>query len=395
MKKWVVLAAGIVLQLVLGGVYAWSEFTPSLVEEYGFTDGQSAMVFGLTIAVFTLSMVVAGRQLARFGPRLMGSIGAILFGAGYLVASQSGGNFYGVLLGIGVLTGAGIGAGYVCPLTVGMKWFPNNKGLVTGVAVGGFGGGAIVLTNLARYLLQTLNWDVFEVFRLVGFSFGGVALLGALLLSEPTGEETTEGTEAEAGQSIRTHLLSGTFLLLTFGIFAGTFAGLLTIGNLKRIITGSGLSGEVATWAISIFAVGNAAGRVVWGQAHDRLGSRKTVLLSLLVLAISLVPLLFNLPAPVALGTVLLIGAGFGACFVVYASSMVEHFGSHLFPRLYPICFLGYGLAGITGPPVAGWLKTATGSFVPGIGIGVGLVLLALAMLGTRLAGASPASIAE
>src|SRR6056297_3235109 len=124
MKKWIVLAASVVLQLVLGGVYAWSVLGDALETDHGLTKGQTGLIFGVTIAVFTIVMIPAGRLLKKFGPRKLAAFGSILFAAGYLLASFSRGQFPLLVVGIGVLTGAGIGAGYVCPLTVGMKWFP-------------------------------------------------------------------------------------------------------------------------------------------------------------------------------------------------------------------------------------------------------------------------------
>ena len=377
MKRWIVLAAGVVLQLILGGVYAWSAFVPSLTEQYGLSNGQCGLIFGVVIGVFTVAMIPGGRLLRRFGPRIVAGAGAALFAAGYVAASLSGGNFVLLLLSIGVLSGAGIGAGYVCPLTVAMKWFPNNKGLVTGVAVAGFGGGAVVLSFLTQYLLQTAQLDVLRVFRIIGIAFGAVALVAALMLSEPDQSAEQDEVEPELAGGVMPHVLSGRFGYLLLGLFAATFAGLLTVGNLKPILLGAGLTPTATTLGIALFAVGNASGRIIWGQIHDRIGSRRTVVFSLASLGLALMPLLFDLPAVYMLALVTVIGIGFGAAFVVYASSMVEHFGVGLFPHLYPVCFLGYGLAGIIGPAVGGWIKDATGSFAPAIGISVLTVFVA------------------
>jgi OFA family oxalate/formate antiporter-like MFS transporter len=147
----------------------------------------------------------------------------------------------------------------------------------------------------------------------------------------------------------------------------------------------------VATWGISIFAFGNAAGRIIWGQVHDRLGSRPAVLLSLATLGIALLPMTFALPASYLLVAVGLGGLGFGACFVVYASSLVEYFGIHLFPRLYPLCFLGYGLAGLVAPGLAGWIADRTGSFVPALVLSAMIVFLALVFIALSFPREAPA----
>lgn len=386
MKKWVVLVGGIILQAVLGGVYAWSAFVPTLIAQYGLTHRQGGLVFGVTIAVFTVAMVPAGRLLLTFGPRITAGIGAIMFAAGYLIASFSGGRFPVILAGIGCLTGIGIGAGYVCPLTVTMKWFPNNKGLVTGVAVAGFGGGAVLLSALVRFLLAGAQWDVLDAFRLVGVIYGGIALGAALLMSEPD-----RGIHGDVGrrmqtEGLRPHVFSPTFGLLCLGMFAGTFAGLLVVGNLKPILLRSGLDMTLASWGISIFALGNAAGRIIWGRVHDRLGTQPAVLYSLATLGISLLALTLAPPAGYLLVAVGVSGLGFGACFVVYASSLVQHFGIDLFPRLYPLCFLGYGLAGLIAPGLGGWISDRIGSFVPALALSASLVFVALVFIGLGFA---------
>ena len=121
-NRWLILLAGTIIQTILGGIYAWSFFAPELMDTYGLSRGQSGVIFGLCIAVFTVTMIAGGRLLFARGPRLPACLGAALFGAGYLVASASSGNFWLLLVGIGILSGAGIGFGYVCPLTVGMQW---------------------------------------------------------------------------------------------------------------------------------------------------------------------------------------------------------------------------------------------------------------------------------
>jgi len=379
--KWMVLCAGVVMQMILGGIYAWSEFVPLLQNDYGLSKSQSGLIFGATIAMFTLVMIPAGRLLQRAGVRFVAMSGALLFGLGYLGASFSEGSFPLLFICLSGITGAGIGLGYICPLTVSMKWFPDNKGLVTGVSVAGFGGGAVALSALAEHLLTGSGMDVMEVFRIIGLGSGGLALAAALLLREPneaaaSAAETAKDGAARpvgAGSGL---LLSRNFLLICLGMFSGTFAGLLVVGNLKPIALSMGLGSAAATLCISLFALGNAIGRIGWGQVHDRLGTRPSIVLSLAYLGLSLALLLMANSEFVVLAAVLLTGIGFGGCFVVYASSVVELYGVQLFPRLYPVCFLWYGLAALAGPPLGGMFADASGTYTPAIALSAVVVLL-------------------
>ncbi|MEW6711575.1 MAG: MFS transporter [Candidatus Riflebacteria bacterium] len=372
--RWVVLAACVMLQVVLGGIYAWSSFVPALMEKSGFTAGQCGAVFGLTVAVFAVSLIPAGRFLQIYGPRVTAVTGSLLFGAGYVLASYSAENYLQLLLSYALIVGTGTGFGYVCPLTTGMKWFPDNRGLVTGVSVAGFGGGAIVLSLFAGHLTAVHGFGVFEVFRVTGFLFGSLAFFSSLLIVDPENFEQNQQLEKEP---IAAYLLQPSFMLILAGMFAGTFAGLTVVGNLKPMMLEFGLTDELATLAISLFALGNIAGRIGWGQIHDRLGSRLTILGAKALLFVSILGLHTPGSEYLLLAAVVFTGAGFGGCFVIYASTIVEKFGVRLFSRLYPVCFLGYGAAALLGPWAGGWIADIYGSFSGAINLAMATVLLA------------------
>jgi OFA family oxalate/formate antiporter-like MFS transporter len=164
-------------------------------------------------------------------------------------------------------------------------------------------------------------------------------------------------------------------------MFAGTFAGLLIIGNLKPMMLDFGLSEFAATLSISLFALGNIAGRVFWGQVHDRYGSRVTILLAKSFFFVTLLLLHAGESEALLLPATLLIGAGFGGCFVIYASTIVTKFGVRLFTGLYPVCFLGYGLAALIGPGIGGRLADSSGTFSNGINLSLAVVLSAIVLI--------------
>lgn len=383
MTRWIVLIAGVIIQTVLGGVYAWSAFVPSLKQNYGLSNSECGLIFGLIMAIFTLTMLPAGKMLKKFGPKMLAFTGTLLFLIGYTLASFSGGNFIVLLIGLSIISGAGLGIAYVVPLTIGMKWFPNNKGLVTGVSVAGFGLGALLVSFLAEYLLNIAKWDVLEIFRFIGLVFGSVAIISSFFISEPKVSDDLNTSESK--QSLKPYIFSKTFLLYCLGMFSGAFACLLTVSNLKPLALSLGMPATYAAWIISIFALGNATGRVTWGQVHDWLGSKKTIILSLLVLLFSLVPFLFNTPAVLILLMTFIFGMGFGSFTVVYASSIVEIYGVEVFPRLYPLCFLQFGLAAIAGPFIGGWILDVTDSYSYSIILSMAIVFVAFIILNFNL----------
>ena len=364
MKKYIVLISSILIMICLGGVYAWSIFVTPLKAEHGLTTTQTQLVFGFTIAIFAIAMIAAGRLEKRSGPRVTAIIGGVLFTAGYLLASLSKGEPFFIFLGVGILSGAGIGFGYVCALITPIKWFPQKKGLITGLSVAGFGAGAILLSYLVKFLLES-GMPVLNIFHIIGLSYGAVIFLSAILLAVPpdVNREVTS-SRFRSGELLKDRK----FWALSSGLFAGTFAGLLIVGNLKPIGLSLGVGEGIATAAISLLALGNMGGRIFWGHLSDLIGGRRAIVAALSFLA--LVTLLLLAGAGYKVSFMLLalaIGAGFGANFVLFATEVSHIYGVDRLGIIYPYVFLFYGLAGIIGPPIGGLLFDVTQTYISAI----------------------------
>ncbi len=358
-KRLAILPAVVLIQACLGGVYAWSAFVPFLTADDGLSMSRAQFVFGLAILTFTVAMVAAGRLLTRWGPRRVALLGALFFSVGHMITAGAARRFPWLIGGYGLSVGVGIGFGYVAALTSGVRWFPQRKGLVTGVAVAGFGLGGLLLASLAgKWTLA--GWSFQEMFLTIGWAYGAALVLGALFLFRPPGDNTDGIPNAVAG--IR-FAKSRNFRVLASGMFCGTFAGLLVIGLLKPIGLAAGLSPEDTTKAIGGLAAGNVAGRLIWGWLYDRIGYRTIpAALALLCLAIGgMMASRFSSAAFFAAGS--LVGFGFGACFVLYAAQVAETHGVDQVGRLYPFLFLSYGVAGIAGPLAGGLLHDWTGNY--------------------------------
>lgn len=359
MKRWSALIASILMQSCLGMVYAWSTFAPALNREHEITSAQSGLIFGVCIAVFTFSMVFGGIFQQKTGPRKTAAIGGILFLAGYLTGAFSGGNYILMFTGFGVLAGAGIGFAYVCPLATGVKWFPNQKGLITGLTVAGFGLGGVFFAKAGQQMIDA-GLPVLDILHRIGWVVGATVVTAALFLfippvAKPNGLVTPET------QTLRSVLKNRRFRVLFWQIFCGTFGGLLIIGNLKPVGLAGGLTAEAATLAVMLFAVGNAAGRVLWGLWYDRIGSGVITFCMLLLAAGAAVMGLLTSTVPFYVAT-LITAFAFGGCFVLFAARVADEFGTERISEIYPFVFLGYGIAGLAGPPIGGWMLEQSGS---------------------------------
>jgi OFA family oxalate/formate antiporter-like MFS transporter len=347
-KRWLVVGAVVAIQVCLGGVYAWSVFAAGLTAGHGLSNLQAQVIFGCAIASFTVSMVGAGRLEARIGPRIVAAAGGILLAAGYLVGGASQGRFPMLLLGLGVVCGMGTGFGYVACLTSCVRWFPRHKGLVTGISVAGFGGGAMVLTLVAENALES-GMGALELFRRVGLAYGAVVVLASLLLFRAR-------TDADTLRAARMRLpMERAFAALLVGMFCGTFSGLLIVGNLKPLAIALGLEAQAAPVAVLAFSAGNALGRVSWGYISDRTG-RLAIPGSLVFLSVAILPFLLAFAPAVFVAACASAGFGFGACFVVYAARVAEVYGAERVGTVYPWIFLAYGASALAGPPLGGWI---------------------------------------
>jgi OFA family oxalate/formate antiporter-like MFS transporter len=367
------LLGSIIIMICMGGIYAWSIFVPELIKEYGLSSAQTQFIFGFTIAVFTISMIFAGRIEHKLGPRKTALLGSFFFVLGNLIASFSSGNFITLLLGISIFTGIGIGLCYLTCLVTPVKWFPKKKGLITGVSVAGFGLGAVFLTLIVDYFLGK-EILILDILLIVTILYGIILVVASFLLVEK------DLPEKNSHHTKTLHLLqSRQFWALSIGIFAGTFAGLLLLGNLKPLGTWSNLDESLATLSISIFAIGSMIGRVFWGYLSDRISEKKVITLGLLFLAFSCLALAFSKIHPLLfLVNTFALGIGFGANFVVFVKGVSDIYGIEKVGRIYPYVFLFYGIAGVLGPVIGGRLYDIFDSYYFSIFAATGVCLLGI-----------------
>ena len=187
MNRWIVVIGALLIQLALGAIYSWSVFTPVLTGEgFRFTTTQTQMIFSAGLVTFALVMVKAGKLQVDWGPKKVALTGAALLGIGYVMASFVDNSFIGMFITIGIIGGAGIGMAYVVPIAVGMKWFPDKKGLVSGLAVAGFGFGATIWVKLAGSWGNLIaDLGIHQTFFIYGIIFFVMVFIGALTMVNP------------------------------------------------------------------------------------------------------------------------------------------------------------------------------------------------------------------
>ena len=377
MNRWLVVLGAILIQLSLGAIYAWSVFTPPL-KAAGWTNLETQVVFSLGLASFAVVMVWAGRRLSDWGPRKLACTGGVVLGVSYVLAGLFGGtHFWSVNLLIGLLGGAGIGLGYVVPIAVGMRWFPDKKGMITGLAVAGFGFGAMAWVKLAGEWGHLLaNYGLSTTFIVYGVIFAGLVLIGGIwMVFPPPGwkpegyvapQASTGATNGTVPFTSRAMLATPQFYLifLTYTISAG--AGLMSIGLMKlypmEALQATGISqaeaSAIAGTAMAVFfSLANGIGRIMWGTFSDWLGRRRSILImagtqGLILLAF---PFMAGQEYLLYLGA-MLIGFNFGGNFALFPTMTADTFGTETVGQNYPYVFLAYGVGGIVGPILGGML---------------------------------------
>ncbi len=345
--------------LCIGSVYAWSIIASELIGGYGFSALQSQLVFGTLIAIFPVTMIVVGQLATRVRHQYFGYISGFLFLVGYSLAGYSQGNFWLILLGIGVIAGVATGFGYWVALTLPVKWFPQQKGLITGIAAAGFGLGAVFMSELSDILL-TAGFTILQLLKIVGVSYGLTIFIASNLFSQPTSSLTKSEFSGDSPSFLRSTIFRWLFL----GIFLGTFAGLLVIGNMGIMGDQHSIPSHKVAHGIALFALANFLGRLTWGFISDHIGARLAIFFALFIQSASIYAMnIVTLSDVSYLGLAFVIGFGFGGNFVLFARETAQVFGIHNLGVIYPFVFLGYAIAGITGPLIGGFLFDTTGSF--------------------------------
>lgn len=359
MKKYLTIVASFGIMMCIGSVYAWSIVAAELIENYGFSVAQSQIIFGALIAMFPITMIFVGQLSKRTKHSLFGYVSGVFFFLGYILAGFSEGNFVVIFLGVGVLGGVATGMGYWVSLTLPVQWFPEKKGLVTGIASAGFGLGALFMSEIAE-IFFVRGYDVLFVLKFFGIAYGLIIMVSSIFLYQTKKEKVNVVESVKISQFIKTSY----FKKLTTGIFLGSFAGLLIIGSLKIIGSQYEIAKHILVMGVAFFAIANFLGRLAWGYLSDIWSGSLNIFLALLFQSLSILMLnVLDHSEASYLIVASLIGFGFGGNFVLFAKETAQVYGVKNLGVVYPYVFIGYALAGISGPISGGLLYDATNSY--------------------------------
>lgn len=381
MNRWLVVVGAVIVQLCLGAVYAWSLFNQPLIEKFGWEKADVVLTFSITIATMAIFTIIAGKIQDKIGPRWVATCGGILLGLGLMLASNAT-SITQLYIFYGLIGGAGIGTAYVCPLATCLKWFPDKRGLISGIAVAGFGAGSLVFKPLILSFMA--SFGVSTTFFYLGIIYLVAIVIGAQLLVVPPANYVPEGwtppvASAGGGQDFSPGQMLGTmqFYALWFMYLFGCMAGLMVIGLASNIgIELVKLDAAKAANAVVTVAIFNAAGRIIWGTLSDKLG-RINSLLAMYVLAavamFSMSAITMNNLTFLALCS--LIGFCFGGFLALFPSITTDYYGTKNLGTNYGIIFLAYGSAAILGPIIGTSVPFTQAFLIAGVLCAIGAAM--------------------
>ncbi|WP_256841788.1 L-lactate MFS transporter [Ornithinimicrobium cryptoxanthini] len=421
-NRWLILAGGVLVQLAIGAVYAWSTFSkaiqadPSAIE---LTPVQATLPFTVAIGMIFVGSFLGGRAQDKRGPRIVALVGVTIYSLGIMLASftRDGSDLWMLILGYGVLGGFGLGLAYIVPIAMLQKWFPDKRGLITGIAVGGFGFGAVITSPLAQQMIagsEDYQQYPTKVFLWLGVAYLVAGVLGASVFRDPPEGYTVPGsaapaaavqaddtaTEAAADAVVtddakpapahnaaghdftpKEALSTPQWYLLTLILTISVSAGISLISIAADTATDvAGFTAAGAATLVGIMGLFNGGGRILWAGISDKIG-RMPAFLGILVIqgvALLAIPHAGNVALFYILAAV--IYTCYGGAFGTMPSTAGDFFGVRHAGAIYGLMLLGWSIGGIIGPMLISWLVGEDGAYVLGYTV-VGILALAGAIL--------------
>ena len=387
-NRWGIALAGVVMQIALGAVYAWSVFRIPLTKAFGWTISQVTFTFTLAVLMLGFAAFVGGLWMRKSGPRRVAIAAGIFYGGGVFLASLSAGHLYWLYFSYGFLGGIGLGLGYIVPVATLVKWFPDKRGMITGIAVAGFGAGALITAPIASRLI--VNVGVLKTFAVLGIAYLVVVVVPALFMKDPPAGYRPEGWQPSEAQkreragtdyTLSQALGRWQWYALWAMLFLNTSAGVSIISQaapMAQEITR--VSAAVAAGMVGIISIANGAGRFLWAWFSDLVG-RRAVFLTMFLLQAALfwfITDVSSFSAFTALAFIILLcyGGGFGTMPAFAA----DYFGPANVGSIYGLMLTAWGFAGILGPTLIARLRQSSGHYAQALHV-ISIIVLVSAII--------------
>ncbi|HEY2646366.1 MAG TPA: OFA family MFS transporter [Candidatus Acidoferrales bacterium] len=374
-NRWLMALAGVCLQMALGAAYAWSVFSIPLSREYGWTISQVARTFVIGWFFLGCAAVVGGIWMKRSHPRVVAMTAGLLWGGGVFLASFSAHRLWWLYLTYGVLGGIGLGMGYVVPIAVLVKWFPDRRGLITGIAVAGFGAGSLFSAPAAGWLMRHVG--LMPTFAYLGIAYGIIAIAAGWSMKNPPEGWTPPGWTPSAthisqraaqdfslGQALGTWQWWAISTLMSLN----TMAGLSIVSQASPIFQEFGkANAATAAGLVGIISIGNGAGRIFWAYVSD-LTSRKIAFFTMYLVEAILFWSYHSIHSLVLLGIVTFIlvmcyGGGYG----ITPAFAADYFGPRDVGSIFGLMMLPWAFAAFFGPSLFAYLRQINGNYDQGL----------------------------
>ena len=370
-NRWLLAGGGVLMQLALGAVYAWSVFRDPLMKKFGWSISEVTLAFSVAILVLGFAAFLGGLWMSRVGPRTVGIAAGICYGLGVALSSLSAGRIWVLYLGYGVLGGLGLGLGYIVPVATLVKWFPDRRGFITGLAVAGFGAGALLTAPLAAALIQAVG--VMQTLAILGIAYLIMVVAGASVMQNPPDGWAPEGWQPSAkkqSQRVTTEftlqeaLSTWQWYALWAILFLNVTAGISIISQAAPMAKEiSGVPPLVAAGMVGIISIANGAGRLLWAWLSDAIGRRNVFLIMFLVQA----ALFFLMPSQreftILVTLCFIVLSCYGGGFGTMPAFAADLFGPRWIGSIYGLMLTAWGFAGVFGPLLIARIREVTGSY--------------------------------
>lgn len=390
-NRWLIAASAVGIHISIGSVYAWSNFTNPLIEEFGWTAKQVQFTFSLAILFLGLSAAFLGHFVEKYGPKKAGLLASIFFGAGIIGAgfAVNIGSLPLLYITYGVLGGIGLGVGYIAPVSTLVKWFPDRRGLATGLAIMGFGFAAAIASPVMEVLLNSVGTA--NTFYILGISYFIIMTLSSLYLEKPAEGWLPEGfkekvsagktklkedlSQLTANEAIKT----SRFYYLWFMLFINVTCGIAILSAAKPLAEESiGLSTVEAAALVGVLGLFNGLGRLGWATISDYFG-RPNTYTTFFVLQIALFALLPQTTEAFLFQVMLaVIYTCYGGGFAAIPAYIGDMFGTKQLGAIHGYILTAWAAAGLAGPMFAAWMKDTTGSYATSLTFFSGMFIVAL-----------------